>query len=257
MTPNRSLALRSRLISRVRILAVLGLMALSQPIKAQLQTSGRIPPGLWIGDVTLNKVGELQRPATPSATADPLSFLILLHVASNGETHLLKDATVATVTNAGSPIVVVVTDEALPRLRPVISEFGKPLVKRFGSVAYDWASSSPKQLMTLSGGPTRTRYEIEFTTTTNTPTNPFRHPFHPDHQSGIQITRKVRIRLPSEATPAAGPNGVTTLAGDYDEEIGGLTKGATNKLRVWGTILLSRVCDVGVLGLPVQTPSPP
>jgi len=86
------------------------------------------------------------------------------------------------------------------------------------------------------------------------PTNPFRHRRHPDHTTGVDITRN--IRLDFDAPPSAGgipsvTRGVSTVSGVYREEVFGLHKplGPAKDigLRTEGRFQLNRVSAIGTL----------
>jgi hypothetical protein len=88
----------------------------------------------------------------------------------------------------------------------------------------------------------------------NHPTNPFRHRRHPDHTTGVEITRN--IRLDFDPPPAAGgipsvTRGVSTVSGLYREEVFGLHKplGPDKDigLRTEGRFQLNRVSTIGTL----------
>jgi hypothetical protein len=87
----------------------------------------------------------------------------------------------------------------------------------------------------------------------NHPTNPFRHRRHPDHTSGLDITRHLRLDFDAGATeslPRAG-YGVDRISGVYREEILGLHKplGPSSDigLRVEGRFELNRISLTDVL----------
>lgn len=59
----------------------------------------------------------------------------------------------------------------------------------------------------------------------NHPTNPFRHRRHPDHTSGFDITRKIRIDFDDIGTNSLALSyGVNKITGTYREEVFGLHK---------------------------------
>lgn len=59
----------------------------------------------------------------------------------------------------------------------------------------------------------------------NHPTNPFRHRRHPDHRTGFDITRKVRLDFDSMGTNSLALSyGVNKITGLYREEVFGLHK---------------------------------
>jgi hypothetical protein len=89
------------------------------------------------------------------------------------------------------------------------------------------------------------------------PTNPFRHKYHPDHDNldatfrnfvaeAYEVTRNIELTFTaSDPTGSASPDyGYGVLGGTYRERVSGLHKDA---LHVAGTFRLSRVAVTGVL----------
>ena len=87
----------------------------------------------------------------------------------------------------------------------------------------------------------------------NHPTNPFRHRRHPDHTTGIDITRLLSLTFDgADARPAGRAGyGVDRITGTYEEEILGLHKplGASRDigLRVRGRFQLHRISLIDTL----------
>jgi hypothetical protein len=88
----------------------------------------------------------------------------------------------------------------------------------------------------------------------NHPTNPFRHRRHPDHTSGFNITRNIRIDFDAAQEEGQIPSvtrGVSTVSGFYREEVFGLHKplGPDKNvgLRTEGRFQLNRVSTIGTL----------
>ena len=88
----------------------------------------------------------------------------------------------------------------------------------------------------------------------NHPTNPFRHRRHPDHSSGFDITRNIRIDFDAAQAEGRIPSvtrGVSTVSGLYREEVFGLHKplgpGKDVGLRTEGRFQLNRVSAIGTL----------
>ena len=88
----------------------------------------------------------------------------------------------------------------------------------------------------------------------NHPTHPFRHRRHPDHSTGIDLTRLIRIDFDGEtATNGVMPvaYGVASVTGVYREEIFGLHKplGANKDigLKAEGRFQLNRVSRIDTL----------
>ncbi|WP_265594628.1 hypothetical protein [Haloferula sp. BvORR071] len=111
----------------------------------------------------------------------------------------------------------------------------------------------PQLRMTGSFGPDGTGLAAEIVLPANHPTNPFRHRRHPDHTTGFDITRRVKLSfLPTDPQAnAGGPYGVDRISGIYDEEIFGLHKPlGPNKdigLKVRGSFQLHRVSQIDTL----------
>ena len=87
----------------------------------------------------------------------------------------------------------------------------------------------------------------------NHPTNPFRHRRHPDHVTGFDITRQIRMDFdatPSNSLQHAG-FGVDQVTGTYREEIAGLHKPLgpqqTTGLKVEGRFELNRISLIDTL----------
>ena len=88
------------------------------------------------------------------------------------------------------------------------------------------------------------------------PTNPFRHRRHPDHTTGYDIRREIRLDFdgaPGGAVESAG-YGVSRIAGTYREEIFGLHKPlgpapatAPIGLRTEGRFELNRISEIDAL----------
>jgi len=87
----------------------------------------------------------------------------------------------------------------------------------------------------------------------NHPTNPFRHRRHPDHTTGFDITRNIKLTFQAQDDQPSGRAGygVDRIAGTYEEEIFGLHKPlGPNKdigLKVRGTFQLNRISKIDTL----------
>ena len=85
------------------------------------------------------------------------------------------------------------------------------------------------------------------------PTNPFRHPKHPDHIRGIDITRNIRLDFSGVqgSAPVHTGAGTEKLSGIYREEIFGLHKklgpNSNIGLKVEGSFELNRVSLIDTL----------
>lgn len=110
----------------------------------------------------------------------------------------------------------------------------------------------PQLRMSGDFGPGGSGLAAQVVLPANHPTNPFRHRRHPDHTTGIDITRLVKLSF-QPADPQANPGtyGVDRISGIYDEEIFGLHKPlGPNKdtgLKVRGVFQLHRVSQIDTL----------
>jgi hypothetical protein len=95
--------------------------------------------------------------------------------------------------------------------------------------------------------------ECEIRLPASHPTNPFRHPKHPDHTLGIDISRKIRLDFDGEPgdAPELSVRGTERVTGIYREEVFGLHKplgaGSDIGLKVEGTFELNRVSLIDTL----------
>jgi len=88
----------------------------------------------------------------------------------------------------------------------------------------------------------------------NFPTNPFRHRRHPDHTTGFDITRNIRLDFDAPDAPGLIPTvtrGVLTVTGMYREEFFGLHKPLGQNqdvgLRTEGRFELNRISTIPTL----------
>jgi len=133
---------------------------------------------------------------------------------------------------------------------------GQPVGRRLTSANYDWDGTNTFVPMT---GRFAMSNSIGCTLSLlpNTPTNPFRHKYHPDHdnlnasfsafqQEAYPVTRQIQMTLtPVDPTQFSNADyGYTVIGGTYRETITGLHKDA---LVTSGTFRLTRVANTGVL----------
>lgn len=217
-------------------------------------TQNRFAAGLWAGEVVLTKVNEVQKAVNGAAeevspTGREATLRILLHVDGVGQVRLLKDIIVMQTQAQGVPPpparVVLITDPALiHNYEGVVMRGGKKVGLRYSSVAFDF----PGQEMTMIGGigsgvACGGRIDID----KNSPTNPFRHKYHPDHGQGFDIIRVFSLAFdgaPAEPLKAAPGYGVDRVTGIYRESIAGLHK---ITLKTEGVVTLNRISTVPTL----------
>lgn len=242
--------------SSTAILLLLALLAGPPAARAQPVKDGPAPPGLWVGEVTLNGVATLDSPSNVVATVDTTGFRILLHVDAKGTTQLLKDVSIATVTNvAGVASTVLATDLTAAGLK-LAQRDGRPLIRRLGTVAYDWDGTGAVAHRKVMDAGLRL-YSSSYIVLTNGPanqTNPFRHPFRTGHENGLTFIRRLEIS-PSSGVPAdPEKDGVLSISGTYAEQIRGILPlnnavrpAQPTMLRASGTITLRRVSDIATI----------
>ena len=243
--------------------------------------------GLWFGSATVTNVSEvhsgtLQTNATqgvtrsgvnPSATptASQFTLRLIVHVDTNGTARLLKEVlqmtTLPTYTNAldGKRVVadpghvVLVTDERLiPNLGGTALRGGQPVARRLSTAHCDFPGAPDKNYAEFQG-----HFEFGSSVATviqlgpNSPTNPFRHMYHPDHDNltadyknfaaeAYSISRRIVLWLRSapldgKADPAYGTE---RMEGEYQETVTGLHR---EPIEAQGGFVLRRISDIGVL----------
>ena len=211
--------------------------------------------GLWVGQVTLHSVNEVQKTgfgaaAAPSPTRSTVGLRLLLHVNAQGHVSLLKDVTVMeTRVDPANPnserVLVLVTDpRRLPEFEGVATRFGKKVGIRYGSVSYDFPGHNLPLLGTLAPG--RGCLGI-IDLPADFPTNPFMHRYHNDHRTGFALSRQIALSFEGNDGSSLPPGpgyGVDQIRGTYRETITGLHK---VPLRIAGTVVLDRVSQVDQL----------
>lgn len=120
---------------------------------------------------------------------------------------------------------------------------------------YSSAARAVRADLPLTGnfGPGQTNLVGTIVLPANHPTNPFRHRRHPDHTTGFDITRNIKLSFDGsdgDALATAG-FGVQRITGTYEEEIFGLHKplGPNQNigLKVKGTFQLNRISLIDAL----------
>lgn len=137
------------------------------------------PAGLWVGSVELDRVTyyhdtHTEQTPTEDVAATPISFRVILHVDSNGTARLLQRAHIVQETTTNGT--------AFTRLYANAADPGTAtedrLIQRISSIAFPPDVAIP----TSSGfGDATTGLTFSYTVPADSPSNPFRHAFHPDH----------------------------------------------------------------------------
>jgi hypothetical protein len=202
-------------------------------------TSGANPnTGLWIGTVTLSAVSEPHSANPVATTATPAEFnlRLLLHVDGNGTARLLKE--VFLMKQANSAALVLLSDPALlPMFQTPGNRDGARFAPRVSCIGYEF----PGTELVLSGG-FETNLSGTLVTGRNSPTNPFKHRYHPDHddltasyqtppanlpsqqQEVWEVSRAVSLTFAPAGADQAPSTGFSVRKGTYREEVTGLTK---------------------------------
>ncbi len=207
--------------------------------------------GLWVGDVSLNKVSNAS--TTAGNAPQPFPLRTLLHVADNGTASLLSQVFIGRLA-AGAHEVGVCTSESL--LDGSSLATAQRLVA--AHMPLDQVISSGSGSVVAGGSLVRT-IQIPY----NDPTNPFVHQYHPDHDNknargqtlgpGVEsysVTRTCTFNFTS--SPPAGSTttsgwGSSTIGGTYQEVITGLHR---NPITLTGTFELRRANELGTLYVP-------
>lgn len=210
--------------------------------------------GLWVGEVSLKSVNEVTA-KTPNPTntvqaGGTFDFNILLHVDANGSVQLLKDVTIMQKPNANTnltEIVLITDDKLLPNYQGVLKRSGKLVGARYSSAFYQF----PGLASPLTGG-VGMLYGLMGTNfiTSDMPTNPFRHRFHPQHKNPVDlqgnpytVTRVIEINL-TGGGKVSPDDGRDRIKGVYRETFTGLHK---TPLIAEGEISIERVSLVNKL----------
>ena len=247
---------------------------------AVVSASGGIPvglqAGLWVGDITLNAVAEARvNPTNPTPTKSAFDLRLLVHVDTNGVTRLLREVIQmfqnGTTTNnpAGQPVVsqpgrydLLTDDTLLPQFQGATVRDGVPVGRRFSTSSFDFDPPGGTNYVTMSGTfGISNSIGCTISLQPTTPTNPFLHRYHPDHDNldgnyqpialgapeVFTIVRQIQLQF----TPA-DPTGQTTdpdygyrsIGGNYSETVSGLHN---NSLVCSGIFHLTKVIDTSVL----------
>lgn len=224
--------------------------------------------GLWVGNVTLNQVAEVnsETPATAKPTPSEMSFRVILHVDAAGQVKLLKSVTTlwkdGLSASPGLPAApgqyVLVTDDArIPDFKGATLRDGRPFGYRISSIAYDHPGHQHAVAGTF-GASLSTQLKVE----RDSPTHPYRHQFHPDHdgldeyrvlsqedlekitadqEETWEIVRAWQFTFQPEANDHSPASGYNRASGVFQETLSGMHKAA---ILMKGTFELHRVAPI-------------
>lgn len=203
--------------------------------------------GLWSGLIVITNVASTLDPtngAGPVAVGFPLR--LLLHVDTNGLVQLLRDVTIVSsrTNDGGIPTLatVLVTDPSrLAGYATSDIRAGSVRGRRLTSPHFDFTRDTGQYSLPLEG--TLEPGSVVTGTLTlsgDSPGNPFRHRYHPDHATNAYpVVRAIRLEL---IQPVAGDD--SQLGGAYSETLTGLHK---LPLQVSGSLALRRISSLGTL----------
>ena len=211
--------------------------------------------GLWSGLVTVDAVSEpaSARPDEPTPAAGEMSFPLLLHVDPQGRISLLKEATLLWrqgETAQDGQYVLVADPKVLARL--LAETAGSPSGRRLSTAAVDFEGAALPMRGDLAPG------KVAWVTVevpADLPTNPFRHPYHPDHDNRGEdgsalpegheevfvVTRQIELAF-DDASIEAGS--APALEGRYRETLTGLHR---RPLVVSGRVSLRRAAAIPLI----------
>jgi hypothetical protein len=243
--------------------------ARSPGLQATAATPENPRAGLWVGNVTLDKVSYSAHPSDPfllRPARSEFDFRIIIHVDAAGQARLLRSVALFQRRQTNENRLVLVTDPAAVSrlgLTGVALRDGQPVARRFTAPAF--AFSDPVE-MTSDGPFGEGSVRCTVHTGHDDPLSPFKHVYHPDHDNleettrqklgdGVEsfaVSRELELRftagdpLPGHGTgsPHVPGYGDTRLGGVYSETIAGVHRRA---IHVGGIFTLQRVAFVSVL----------
>jgi len=238
--------------------------------------------GLWTGVASLSLVSQVSD-TNPDPEAKPttseLNLNLIFHQDRNNQVRLLKQVLMMSQEGTRNPdgtvrqkgrYVALTNDKLIPNYQGFAQRDGAGIGRRLSAIGFDYAPSTDASFGTdfddtalkCSGSISGTivcKLILESSPEYTSPTNPFLHAFHPDHDNKgsdyktfkQEVNRIVRdVTLEFDTTPRVNPDnpppgwGVSVLGGTYTERISGL---ARDPIRVQGNFTLRLASDVDAL----------
>jgi hypothetical protein len=198
------------------------------------------PYGLWVGNATLDQVSFVgAQDSALSPASQTLDIRLILHHATNGQLRLLSRVVGVLVTNeSGSAYRLYTDDNNLPDTSSGQDVF------RISSLAFGLMPPLDLSGAFLGSEPSVGSWTID----AQDPTNPYRHLFHHDLQTGFAISNDVIFtwldgtNAPLVGGSAQNPNGY--CSGSYEQRITGVRH---QEIRTRGTFVLEWVSGTGSL----------
>lgn len=229
--------------------------AVSQALaqKAQSLQSGNnlliptsLQAGLWVGSISVNAVAETYNNVTNTTpTLGSFDMRVILHVKPNGETRFLREvvemfkegnyktnSSGQKVLNQSGQVVLLTDDRLISQYQGVALRDGTPVGRRISTAGFDFDAPGGTNFLTMSGsfGISNT-VACTISLTPSTPTNPFLHRYHPDHDNLDPFFKPLANNSPAEVYSVtrqiqmkftgADPGGINGSDYGYNE-IGGL-----------------------------------
>lgn len=224
--------------------------------------------GLWVGTVRIHSVSEVHGSDDnePTPVHTPMQMRLILHMDRNGQVRLLKevlqmwqDGTYLedgeggrTPDQAGRYILLTRSGLA-SQFKGIALRNGVPVGRRISSVGFDFPGGEQNALAlagrlaigeTLSG---------VISLAADFPTNPFRHPYHPDHDNldaqfgsfqaeAYELTRELSFEIAQEdPTGVHSPDyGYEVLGGIFRETVYGFH---AKPIHVEGNFRIRRIAE--------------
>ena len=212
-------------------------MRVRVPVTAEADNGGdyaaAFPKGLWYGNVTLSQVDRLSD-GNPIPSGGEMKVSMMMLVDSAGAAHLLQRVAIGT---AEAKAADGSRDVRLwPEATSVPSGYS---ARRLSSVFPDVAHRS----VDAAGGSFGDLLVFDWTVAADARDNPFRHAWHPDHETGFAVTNRLALSWHAES-------GETTWGYSPDEVTYGICTwtlsglSGTGDVTTRGTFALKRILPI-------------
>ena len=191
------------------------------------------PKGLWCGNFTLVQV-DRQSDGEPVKSGGDMRVNAIMLVDSSGAAHLLQRVAVGTSKELGSDGTRDVRLWPEPGRVPSTHD-----ARRLSAVFPDVAHRD----LAASAGAFGDGLEFRWTVDADARDNPFRHAWHPDHETGFAVTNLVTLSWRTEANePTFSYTPDETTYGICTWTLGGLL--GTGNVKMRGTFALKRILPI-------------
>jgi len=161
--------------------------------------------------------------------------------------------------------VLLTDDRLIGQFKGATMRDGVPVGRRISTAGYDFDGGATNYLNMSGAFAISNHLNLTIALGPNSPTNPFRHKYHPDHDNldvrfqpltnnfeAYAVTRKIELEFTgTDPVSTNSPNfGYSVMGGIYRETLTGLHK---DPIRLQGTFRLTRACLTSELN-PSPTP---